>query len=153
MNMNEQSVSEAFNEHQPLLYKIAFHFGLDSQEACKLVRLADSSFVSNDALNKDHGLYKLAIAKSLIRACIFKISAELFSKPKYYVTGSTTLQDRCELTFQDMPLSFKAVYILCTTTDFTDKEIAEVLNITPVVVRQRLSKARCFISHHCLRNY
>ena len=46
----------------------------------------------------------------------------------------------------DMPLTIRTVFVLSNTTDFSEIEIAELLNITPIKVKQRLSKARLIIN-------
>ena len=47
-----------------------------------------------------------------------------------------------------MPLSAYAVFMLHNNIGFTEYEIASILNINALQVKQRLNKALLFINHH-----
>ncbi len=44
-----------------------------------------------------------------------------------------------------MPLSYQAAFILNNKIGFTEAEISELLNISPIKVKERLNKASLFI--------
>lgn len=44
-----------------------------------------------------------------------------------------------------MPLSFRTVYILKNTIGFNENEIAEILNITSIKVKERFQKAKALL--------
>ncbi len=93
---------------------------------------------------------RIWLTKLLVHKCIFKISSELFSQGNssktlghYYGYG-----DSHKLNQKHMPLSFRAVFILKNIVGFDENEIAEILNTTPLSVKQRLNKARAYVNNH-----
>ena len=151
--INNDRAMEALNGYRPLLYKIAFQFGLDAGEASKLVKKAYSSSGIYKTKPEGFASFRVLLSKALVRACIFKISVDLCSKtgmaPDPYAVKDRSAWEH-DRRLEDMPLSCRAVHILYEAAGFTEKEIAEILNSTPLIVKERLVKARAFISHRRL---
>lgn len=139
--------------YEPLLCKIATCFGLGVEETGRLLKEVYASAGLQDGRPDNRGSLKIQLAKRMVRKCIFTVSAELFSKRGFYGSLSRQTAFACSLGrhethpvhFQDMPLSFRAVYILRTHAGLEENETAEVLNATSIQVRERLAKARLFI--------
>ena len=137
--------------YEPLLRKIALRFGFSFEETEGLL----NEVYSFAAVQTESGSAssKVRLSKIMVRKCIFKLSATLFNKndfytsqPKHHPGYSLSYNEPRALNFQDMPLSFRAVYILRTDAGFSDEEVAEMLNSTSMQVRERLNKARLFIN-------
>lgn len=133
--------------HEELLSKIASGFGFSESEANDMMREI-VSYAHSHYTNMQHGLsLRMWLSKMMVHKCVFKISSRLFSEMNPGVKntsfiGYTNKQE------QEMPFSFKAVYILKTVVGFTETEIAEVLNTTVANAKERLTKARMFIIKH-----
>jgi hypothetical protein len=96
----------------------------------------------------------------MVRRCISQLSYPLFDKSdrrnikNRESTYITNYLSRSELKKKNMPLTIRSVVLLDETCAFSESEIAEVLNITPVQVKERLDKARLMVSDasvHCNR--
>lgn len=62
----------------------------------------------------------------------------VLNEPSTYISPS-------KFYLQNMPLSYSAVYMLLIMFRFNEIEVAEILNITPYKVKERLKKAFTFI--------
>jgi hypothetical protein len=140
--------------YELLLLKIAESFGFKETESKYMVQQVYSSAIACYTCWEHSLPLKVWLSKSMVRKCIFKISSELFesiginsrdnnlgSLKTYFNYTNTN-----EISLQKMPLDLRAVYLLCHTIQFTDIEVAEILNTTVQNIKQRLHKALLFMS-------
>lgn len=142
-------------KYEPLLNKITISFGIKNSEAKGLVEEV-CSYANRHFVDRENCLsLRIWLAKSLVHKCIFRISCKLFSQKKDVEREPRALgyysyhKSSRESGWQDMPLSFRVVFILQNIMGFKEKEIAEILNTTPIKIRERFSKAKAFIDNHC----
>ncbi|HEU4634519.1 MAG TPA: hypothetical protein VFS22_11065 [Flavisolibacter sp.] len=153
MNRENHGCAELL-AYEPLLRKIASCFGLAIQETERLLKEVYASANFHGAGPDTSASIKMHLSKMMVRKCIFQLSTELFSRSGFYrghatrpsLTCALGYEDTNTFHFHDMPLSFRAVYILKTNAGFAESEIAEVLNASSIQVRERLAKARLFIN-------
>lgn len=96
--------------------------------------------------------FKVWLSKILIRKCIFRIRADLFSgvenvqlHPQAFANYSTD-KSIFGPAINRYHLVFCIVYLLHNYISFAEREIAEILNTNPLSVRERLNKALQFIA-------
>lgn len=143
----EPSSLSLLNKYEPLLFKIGAAFGFNGERTNDLIKLV-SSLASYQARMENVSSFRIWLCKIMVHKCIIRISAEIFNNHYYnstaehsfvtYTSGYETLHAR-EL--RTIPLSFRTVYILNKKIEFNDTEIAEILNLTPLEVRARLTRA------------
>lgn len=147
LNTFENSSSKEF---EPLLYKIATSFGFSNRESDDLLTQVNVYPKSFCAAYESFDL-RIALSKIMVYKCIFKISSRLFSQnisfrimPHMfgYYAG---FKDYRDSDLRYMPLSFRTVYILKNTIGFNENEIAEILNITSIKVKERFQKAKTLL--------
>lgn len=152
-NKKEMPSLSLLNEYEPLLVKIGAAFGFNAEQTNDLIRLV-SSLVSHQARVEDVSSLRIWLCKIMVHKCIIKISAEIFNAHHYntaatehsFVTGASGYEMRHARELKTMPLSFRAVYILNKKVEFNDAEIAEILNLTPLEVRVRLTRASSLLN-------
>ena len=136
---------------ESLLYKIGIAFGLDYSETANLVKQVSAETTKNKIEQEHPGAIRICLSKLMIYKCIFIISSKLFGQVtgnndftslKYYYDYNSSAITRTPV----MPLSYRAAYILHHDIGFTKAEIAKLLNITTVKVKERINKARYFIN-------
>ena len=159
MNKNDNSFrSSLIDKYTPLLHKIAFNFEFNLEETDDLIGQVDS-FVNSHSCVPDHHLFKMWIAKVMVQRCVFKISDPFFSKSDWRTAkkeSSTYYADyrsRHNRKTHDMPLTIRTVFVLSNKTDFSEIEIAELLNITPIKVKERLRKARLTVNGRSISQF
>ena len=152
MNKNDNSFRNSLvDKYTPLLCKIAFNFEFNHEETDELIGQVDS-FVNSHSGVPDHHLLKIWIAKVMVQRCVFKISVPLFSKNDWRTAKKenssyySDYRSRHNYKLHDMPLTIRTAFVLSNSTDFSEAEIAELLNITPIKVKERLNKARLIIN-------
>jgi hypothetical protein len=142
---------------ESLLYKIGIAFGLDYSETANLVKqvYAETTYAetTKNKIEQEHpGAIRICLSKLMIYKCIFIISSKLFGQGtgdndftslKYYSDYNSSSITRTPV----MPLSYRAAYILHHDLGFTEAEVAKLLNITTVKVKERINKARYFINN------
>lgn len=141
-------------KYTPLLYKIARSFGFSESESRSLVEQLRIYARTHPAA--DCYLARIWLSKIMVHLCTFRISSVLFgrtgreeekSKPEsfgyagYYRTAG-------EQAVQNIPLSYRAAYILSRCLGFTTNEISLILNTTPSKVMERYHKALAFLATH-----
>lgn len=143
------------NKYTPLLYKIASNFEFNYGETNDLVKQVDS-FVNSHSSVPDEHLFKIWIAKLMVQKCVAKLSDPFFDKSDWRTakiessTYYSSYMNKNEYKLQNMPLTIRSVFVLNNTTDFSETEIAELLNITPIKVKERLYKARLIINEQAV---
>ncbi|HYC27516.1 MAG TPA: hypothetical protein VEB42_01855 [Chitinophagaceae bacterium] len=126
------SVAFEWNEtevkmHKPLLYRIAMSLGFNDHQLHLLVEEVCCSFTRQRPRQKGDLPLRTLLIKRLVHRCVFIISSRLFQQ----VNRST-----CE-----MPLCYRVVYELKTGIGLDEKELALVLNTSPLRIRKRLNRA------------
>lgn len=139
-------------DYEPLLYKMGITFGFDDKETSDLIQQVYAE-VNRNKVEEEH-LYALRIclSKRMTYKCVFLISSKFFSQNagresirtsfKYY----SEYKSSCIIESSNMPLSYRAAYILHHSIGFTEAEVSELLNITPAKAKDRIKKARSFIN-------
>ena len=122
------------NFYDPLLNKIANSFGFYNKEASSLIQKVYADVKSNTT-EQELGM---SLAKDIVYKCIFTISSRFFSQN---TPGETTFH------LSNIPLGYRAVFILHNHIGFSETEISELLNIPRIRVRERLNKAILFNKH------
>ena len=148
--VGELNNNVSIEKYEPLLYQTAISFGFNDNELNDLVQQVCSHGSRSYTHQRNFFSLRIWLTKLLVHKCIFKISSELFSQGNssktlghYYGYG-----DSHKLNQKHMPLSFRAVFILKNIVGFDENEIAEILNTTPLSVKQRLNKARAYVNNH-----
>ena len=138
-------------KYKALLRRIAGGFGFNDREVRELAEQVCVS--AREQMGSRDLPLRLWLSGMVVRQCVLRISSELFlqsgcsagknnsSSLEYYYR----YRNACELRLHEMPLSYRAVYILSDTIGFTETEIAEVLHTTPSKVRERQLKALAFL--------
>ena len=114
-------------KYESLLYRIANSLGFYDREAMQLV---EETYRRNAQFNEEvyQSGARIALTRTLVRQCIFRISSTIFSKPTLVTPGR-------------VPLSFQTVYILFHMFGFDEREIAQILNVNALLVKERLGRA------------
>ena len=141
--------------YKDLLYKISGHFGFTGTDVEALLHKT-YTYASAHPDKQDTLTQRVWLAKILVYQCVFLISSELFRQSGCYAeknrSSSLTYYYRyrnaSELHVHQMPLSFRAVYILGHCIGFTEPEIAAILNTTLLKVKERHAKALAFLMAH-----
>ena len=137
--------------HKTLLCEIVSGMGFSPVESSKIL---EEVFVQSEKRFADYsGIipFKLWLAKMLVRKCIFRISENFFNgQANVQVKSATFLSYSTGKSIFDtgqkqMPLSFWVVHLLHNRIGFTEREIAQILNTTPVNVSERLKNVLSFI--------
>jgi hypothetical protein len=143
------------NEYEPLLFKIAFNFGFDLKQIKELINLVSSLANVHHNRPERFSSFKICICRIMVHKCIFLISSELCNSSNRNPGINENRSFRCTSEYesqnqfgvQDIPLSFRSVFILSDKIGFNDTEIAEMLNLTPIEVKARFKKAKSLINH------
>jgi DNA-directed RNA polymerase specialized sigma24 family protein len=154
---NDLTVAEEkIKKHESLLHKIALCFGFSQLEAWELVQQVCLQAYKNYTNEKICFPLRVSLTKDIVHQCIFKISRQLFSQ--YNIDEAeiklNVLNDHSayispgRFYLQKMPLRYRAIYILSIMFPFNEIEVAEILNITPSKVKERLQKTLAFIKDH-----
>src|SRR5687767_11631663 len=130
------------DKYSSLLYKLGLNFGFNDEEINDLIRQVDCNVNKIRCLQEHHSL-RILIVKDMVYRCVFKISSELFNKidwkteTKQYGSYNSGYKSRHEFMLHHMPLTFRTVFILSNLTNFSETEVAELLNITRIKVKER----------------
>ena len=138
--------------YTPLLHKIANGFGFEESEARDLTERAVAYARKNPAA--DCYPLRVWLSKIMVHMCTTLIGSRLFDqcgcasgKERAGVPdGDYCYKNAGEQKLQDMPLSFRAVYILGLTLGFTNSELSIMLNTTPSEVTERHRHALAFLA-------
>jgi DNA-directed RNA polymerase specialized sigma24 family protein len=152
---DEETVIKArIQKHESLLTEIASGLGINKIESVHI--LEEVGLQAKKQYREYRGTvpFKVWLSKILIRKCIFKISADLFNSLKSANVKTDEFEDYSigrsisPMRKEQIPLTFRVVYMLHKHIGFTEKEVAEILNINPLKVRQRLNKALHFMGEN-----
>jgi DNA-directed RNA polymerase specialized sigma24 family protein len=140
LNKSRTLVESNWEAYRTLLYTIATSFGLRDKEAVEMVNEVISSAVREHVERGEGWTLKLWLSKCLVHNCVFRISSRMFSQPANGPANTTDNFLRPSA-LAKIPFSFRAVYILFTLIGFTEPEVGQLLNITPIQVRERMARA------------
>ncbi|MGN6164898.1 MAG: hypothetical protein ACTHOF_10195 [Flavisolibacter sp.] len=144
-NNFEPSFEQEACGYKPLLYKISVSLGLAQKESSELVAYVCQAECKNYAYQNKNFTPKVWLSKALVRHCVLKINSVMFSQKEN--SSQTSL---IPFYMSKIPFSFRLAYILLQSFEFTETEVAQILNLTPMQVRERLSKAMAIVkSYHC----
>ena len=138
-------------EHEAEKYKafllmIAVNLGLSEKESRELVEFVCLIGEKNYVYQQKSFPLKLWLSKTLVHRCIVKISSIMFSKSGGAIGSFQGLDNNLiSSPISKIPFSFRAVYILLHSVGFTKPEVAYILNISPMQVRERFVKAMTII--------
>lgn len=137
--------------YKSLLCRIAKGFGFSESEAGKLFEEV-LEYARNNRV-ADCVPFRVWASRIIVHKCAYRIGKKVF-----WQSGSGSKQnslginnsDGCDtssrpLHLKDMPLSFRAVFILRQLIGFSVLEIAQMLNTTPAQVIERYNKALAFL--------
>jgi DNA-directed RNA polymerase specialized sigma24 family protein len=133
---------EDFNHYRPLLYTISVRLGLSEKDAFSIVEEICVPGKKSFEDQKEGLSTRLWLSRLTVRRCIFIISSRLF---RQIGNGRETAMDLgyipVSTALQKLPLSYRTIFTLIHCIGFTEKETAQLLNITPIQVKERLAKA------------
>ncbi len=128
------SIEQIVKRYEPLMYKIGLSFGFNDSTLHEWVRESSTCAIRCFTAHTDNLSIRLWMAKRIVQKCILKISLPIFQQ-----------EGPC---CHEMPVSFRAVYVLNRLAGFDENEMAFILNTTPLVIRERLNKALSMINRH-----
>lgn len=144
----------AVQKYEKLMYKIATSFGFNNSESNELVIQAGFYAIEYFAGQENRFASRILLSKIVVRKCIARLSDKVFSQNPcskkesgvlgYYSDSKSSYRS----VYEAIPLSLRTVYILNNTIGFNQVEIAEILNITLIRVKERFNKAR-FLLNNC----
>ena len=131
-------------KYQPLLYKIGVNFGFNDSETNRLIQQVYADADRNNVEQELRHTMRICLSKLMVYKCIFIVSKKFFSQDTRasYIGASFKYYSE-----SGMPLSYKAAYILNHNIGFTEAEVSELLNTSPIKVKERLHKARSFVNN------
>jgi DNA-directed RNA polymerase specialized sigma24 family protein len=120
------------------LHRIAWGLGLGDKESKELVEQACRQVWEKRSPASVTDV-RTELAMVLVRRAVFSISSRLFSQKKGVpdLPANSWVSSRlCHL-----PLSFRVVYLLSEVAGLHEKQIALILNVSTVLVRERQVRA------------
>lgn len=148
------------------LYKIARCYGFNHQDAEDIMQETHVSAYTNLKSFQHKASYKTWISKILIHKCVYKVSYGYFKneqpgserlsenvKPVFNQMKMATdkivlnkeLSRVLEKSLQEIPLTYRTVFILREVEGFSTAETAELINSTIVNVKVRLNRAKALL--------
>ena len=157
--------------YTPLLYKIARGYGFNHQDAEDLMQ--DAHFKAFTALNQLHSSYKSWISRILINKCLYRLNhgytkyeqanSNMINEdttPLYNSKNKTEeiavnreLSKILESSLQQLPINYRTIFVLREIEGFSIAETADLLNITEVNVKVRLSRAKAMLQKNLEKVY
>ena len=137
------STKVSFNlaQYGSMLYQIATAFGFGAKSSNEFVEQAYLK-ISRRSL-PFYFPTRIEMAKAVVHQCVYKISCGIFcEKPAPSFPGDYQVSAH----LSKMPLSFRTVYILFQV-GCSEEEIADILNINTIQVKERLRKATMIINY------
>lgn len=159
--------------YNPILYKIARSYDFGHEEAKDLLQETHIAAYQNLKNFEGRSSYKTWIAKIMVNKCLYKLSygsgkyevahpiVDENSKPMFVSKKQSTeanvlnreLSNILEQSLEKIPVHYRAVFILREVEGLSIVETAEMLNITPVNVKVRLSRAKTLLQKELEKYY
>jgi RNA polymerase sigma-70 factor (ECF subfamily) len=152
--------------YNSVLYKLARCYGFNHQDAEDIMQETHVSAYTNLKNFQFKASYKTWISKIMIHKCVYKLSYGYFknehpgsdflnddAKPIFNQTKMATdkivlnkeLSKVLEKSLQEIPLTYRTVFILREVEGFSTAETAELMSSTPVNVKVRLNRAKALL--------
>jgi RNA polymerase sigma-70 factor (ECF subfamily) len=152
--------------YNSVLYKLARCYGFNHQDAEDIMQETHVSAYTNLKSFQFKASYKTWISKIMIHKCVYKLSYGYFknehpgsdflnddAKPIFNQTKMATdkivlnkeLSKVLEKSLQEIPLTYRTVFILREVEGFSTAETAELMSSTPVNVKVRLNRAKALL--------
>jgi len=159
--------------HNAILYKIARSYDFNHEEAKDLLQETHIAAYQNLKKFEARSSYKTWIAKIMVNKCLYKLnygsskyeishniidenSQPMFS-PKKRSTETDVLNKELshilEKSLEKIPVHYRTVFILREVEGLSVAETAEMLNLTPVNVKVRLSRAKTLLQKELEKYY
>ena len=159
--------------YNALLYKIARGYGFDHEEGKDLLQETHIAAYQNLKKFEARSSYKTWIAKIMVNKCLYKLSygsskyevshqiddensQPMFSSKKQTTEASVLnreLSHILEKSLEKIPVHYRTVFILREVEGFSVAETAEMLNLTAVNVKVRLSRAKTLLQKELETHY
>jgi hypothetical protein len=133
------------NQYESMLYQIATAFGFGAKSYNEFVEQAYLTISRRSSTFR--WPTRIEMAKAVVHQCVYKISCGIFSQKSQATSFPGTavqLNYQVSAHLSKMPLSFRTVYILFQV-GCSEEEIAYILNINTIQVKERLRKATMII--------
>ncbi|MBD0332943.1 MAG: sigma-70 family RNA polymerase sigma factor, partial [Chitinophagaceae bacterium] len=161
--------------YNPVLYKIARSYGFNHQDAEDLMQ--DTHVIAYTELPKfeQRASYKTWISRIMINKCLYKLKYGYFRKERpigemqgsdihplhmkgkenqtEHVVMNRELTIVLEKSLQNIPLTYRTVFVLREIEGFSVAETAELMNITPINVKVRLNRAKALLQKEIAHFY
>ena len=152
--------------HNSLLYKLARCYGFNHQDAEDIMQETHVAAFTNLKNFQHKASYKTWLSKILIHKCVYKLSYGYFKNERpgtnkiheqvKPVSNQSTmgtekiilnkeLSKVLEKSLEEIPLTYRTVFILREVEGFSTNETAELMNSTPVNVKVRLNRAKALL--------
>ena len=152
--------------YNSVLYKLARCYGFNHQDAEDIMQETHVSAYTNLKNFQHKASYKTWVSKILIHKCVYKLSYGYFknehpstnemndqAKPVFNQCRMGTekiilnkeLSKVLEKSLEEIPLTYRTVFILREVEGFSTNETAELMNSTPVNVKVRLNRAKTLL--------
>jgi RNA polymerase sigma factor (sigma-70 family) len=153
--------------YNPVLYKIARGYGFNHQDAEDLMQDTHVSAYQSLKQFAFRSSYKTWISKIMIHKCLYKLNhgyakreqpgsdiiyedaRPMLSNNKIESPEQSSLNKEftgiLERALQEIPVTYKSVFVLREVEGFSVAETAELLNITPINVKVRLNRAKAML--------
>jgi len=152
--------------YNSVLYKLARCYGFNHHDAEDIMQETHVSAYTNLKNFQHKASYKTWVSKILIHKCVYKLSYGYFKnehpgtnemndqvKPVFNQSRMGTekiilnkeLSKVLEKSLEEIPLTYRTVFILREVEGFSTNETAELMNSTPVNVKVRLNRAKTLL--------
>jgi RNA polymerase sigma factor (sigma-70 family) len=152
--------------YNSVLYKLARCYGFNHQDAEDIMQETHVSAYMNLKNFQHKASYKTWVSKILIHKCVYKLSYGYFKnerprthemhenvKPVFNQSRMATekiilnkeLSKALEKSLEEIPLTYRTVFILREVEGFSTNETAELMNSTPINVKVRLNRAKTLL--------
>ena len=163
---DKTSFEVLIRRYNSVLYKLARCYGFNHQDAEDIMQETHVSAYTNLKNFQHKASYKTWVSKILIHKCVYKLSYGYFknehpgtnemndqAKPVFNQSRMGTekiilnkeLSKVLEKSLEEIPLTYRTVFILREVEGFSTNETAELMNSTPVNVKVRLNRAKTLL--------
>jgi RNA polymerase sigma factor (sigma-70 family) len=160
--------------YNPVLYKIARSYGFSHQDAQDLMQDTHVAAYQKLSQFEQRASYKTWISKIIIHHCLYKLKYGYYKNevPALSPSASETqplhmkasvqpdqhtvnkeLGIILEKSLENLPVSYRTVFVLREMEGFSVKETAEILNISNINVKVRLNRAKSLMQKEVERFY
>lgn len=137
---SRQRSKSGLKKYKYFLVAIAIQLGLEEKDAELIAESVYIDAEKNRICCPSNLAFKIYLAKAMVHDCIFRLSSVMFCKGNgdfIYAHGKPDIPK----VVLCMPPSVRVVYLLHKSDEFSEKELAEILNIPLMTVKDRLARA------------